>query len=139
MCFASLDKKDKIMIFERESIIKIKKIKYHEFYDWINWRIDKDKSYEVTHKFYCILISFNNVILKEKNIDLNSLKPIYPWNEEIIKKLKNDGSILEYDEISYKENLNLKLENEIKNLKETIKKLENEKENLILEINKIKK
>lgn len=122
--FGSKDKKNRVMIFERESTNKLRKIKFNEFYEWINWRLMKDLGYNESRDLYCILISFNKNIINEKKIDLNLLKPKYPWNIDILNN------------IDYYDTLKDDKDFIIDDLKKKIEEIKNDKDCIIKELKK---
>lgn len=110
IAFSSMQNDTKLIIFEKESLEKIKKINLIEFTEWILWRLNNDRKYKTIGKFYSILIQFEKNIINEKEINLNKLFPKYPWEKKWMDFLKINQNKTEY------------LENRIKELEEIIKK-----------------
>lgn len=112
IAFGMKDEGSSLIICEKENISKIKKINYLQFQEWVNWRVFSDKKYNTDSIFYYILLNFESKIIKEKNIDLDKLLPIYPWKNEWMDFLRIDENRIEY------------LENKLKNAELKIEKLE---------------
>lgn len=89
-------KENGLIVFEKERIWRIKKISFTDFENWINWRIETDKKYEVDSEFYNILVSFDRGIWKNINANDELIVPIYPWNEKWMNFLKIDENRIEY-------------------------------------------
>lgn len=67
--------------------MKLKKISFEDFCEWINYRFKKDSKYEKNSDFYSLIFMFEKNIITLHNKDLNinildNLKPIYPWSEK---------------------------------------------------------
>jgi len=89
-------KENGLIIFEKERVSRIKKISFSDFENWINWRIQTDKKYEVNSKFYNILISFDKSLWQSINKNNELIIPVYPWEEKWMEFLKIDENRIEY-------------------------------------------
>lgn len=108
--FTDKDKKKKIS--ESESMLTIKNMNYYQFYEWVNFRIKNDWTYNDSSDFYSFRILFERSIVKllneKEGLDvLEVIKPQYPWNKDwlnFFEKTIEREKILE-KKIIYLENL----------------------------------
>lgn len=104
---------DKYIINENLNISKFKKINYNEFIDWFEWRIEEgytqNSQQERQDTFLFFLFSFEKNIFNLKKINLNYLKPKYPWSDNLI--------FTEFKEVNFLKEKIRRLEEEIKSLK----------------------
>lgn len=128
VCPSILNKKDEIVVFQKESPSFIKNIDFIKFKEWISYRLLDQEHYEKSEEFmnyYSILLIFNeNIVyleLMRDNDILSWLKPNYPWNDQIINFFEKDISNLELvkkqNELLINQNKNLTKEVNLLNLK----------------------
>jgi hypothetical protein len=75
---------DKQIISTKENYNFLKNINYTEFCEWVKFKINRDKEYNVKNKIYSLLLMFESSIINFKKEKFNKedvlqdLKPKYP-------------------------------------------------------------
>lgn len=105
-----IKKNNEDIITERINSSIILEMSYFDFQKWAQRRINYDLKYLNESVFYSFSFMSNRYVVEEN--DLLVIRPIYPWNEKILKEIKS----IEIKEILDKEIIKIK-EREIKKLK----------------------
>ncbi len=110
------DSHDECIVLEHMLIYYLKRMSFYKFCEWYDWRIEEglNQHYQQKRKdevIYFIITLEKNILLL-KNINLEFLKPEYPWDDIVVKNLINQEESSEYFhkkiELLKKENENLR-------------------------------
>lgn len=94
---------DKYIIFNKSNLKQISKMSLNDFIEWYDFSLNYVKKYENKDNIIIFLIIFEKTICNIKKINLNELKPDYPWNENWIRYINLPSEKMFYnDKIFFK-------------------------------------
>lgn len=89
MFITTVKRKDDTFIAHSNHISKFKKMRYIEFIEWFYLQLKNDWKYLDEDNLYSFIFTYPFNIFDRDKIDF--IKPIFPWNEEIIQHSFNEN------------------------------------------------